>query len=177
MKGYYYLSLGLFIALVLGCNMKIMSQSLNNNEPNFWDNVRFGGSLGLGFGDGYFNGTITPSAVYDFNRYVSVGTAVNFSYVYERDFFESYVVGISLFGLFNPIPEIQLSVEPQQSFVTRNFDPRTEFADENYWVSALFLGAGFNTGNVTIGIQYDVLHDPGRSIFIDAWYPFVRVFL
>lgn len=152
------------------------AQNLNSNEPQFWDHVRFGGALGLGFGDGYFNATVTPSAVYDFNRYVSAGTAVNFSYVYERNFFESYVVGISLLGLFNPIPEIQFSVEPQQSFVSRNFDSRTGFADENYWVSALFLGAGFNTGNVTIGIQYDVLHDPARSIFIDAWYPFVRIF-
>ena len=138
--------------------------------------MRFGGSLGLGFGDGYFNASITPSAVYDFNSYVSAGTAVNFSYVNEKNFFESYVVGISLLGLFNPIPEIQLSVEPQQSYVSRNFDSRTGFPDENYWVSALFLGAGFNAGNVTFGIQYDVLHDPNRSIFIDAWYPFVRVF-
>jgi hypothetical protein len=145
-------------------------------EPRFGDKVRFGGSVGLGFGDGFFNASITPSAVYDFNRYISAGTAVNFSYVSERNFYESYVVGISLLGLFNPIPEVQISVEPQQSYVSRNWATSTGEPDENYWVSALFLGAGFNTGNVTIGIQYDVLHDPGRSIFTDAWFPFVRVF-
>ena len=83
---------------------------------------------------------------------------------------------VSLLGIFRPIPEIQLSVEPQQSFVSRNFANSTNIQDENYWIGALFLGVGFNTGNVTIGIQYDVLHDPGRSIYADSWFPFVRVF-
>jgi len=162
--------------LIMSLGTKLQAQSPYNETYSFWDNVRFGGGVGLGFGNGYFNGSITPTAVYDFNRYVSAGTALNLSYVNERNFFESYVVGISLLGLFNPIPEVQLSVEPQQSFVSRNFDSRTGFEDENYWVSALFLGAGFNSGNVTFGIQYDVLHDPNRSIFVDAWYPFVRIF-
>jgi hypothetical protein len=174
----YKHSLPLLISffLTLGYGTKLEAQAPYNEAYDFWDNVRFGGGLGLGFGNGYFNGSITPTAVYDFNRYVSAGTAINFSYVKERDFFESYVVGFSLMGLFNPIPEVQLSVEPQQSYVSRNYSSRTEFEDENYWVSALFLGAGFNAGNVTFGIQYDVLHDPNRSIFVDAWFPFVRVF-
>ena len=152
------------------------AQNLNSNEPQFWDNVRYGISGGGSFGSGNADATLSPIGVYRFNQYTSVGSALNFTYAKRNNLHESFVVGISLLGLFNPIPEIQFSVEPQQSFVSRNFDSQTGFADENYWVSALFLGAGFDTGNVTIGIQYDVLHDPGRSVFIDAWYPFIRFF-
>ena len=39
----------------------------NYRSPNFWDNVRFGGGLGLGFGNDFFSGSITPSAIYQVN--------------------------------------------------------------------------------------------------------------
>lgn len=163
--------------LFLLSSINLSAQSLPYaNTQNFWDKVQFGGGLGLGFGDGYFNGTISPSAIYNFNRYAALGTALNFTYAKEKNFYESYIVGFSLLAIFRPIPEIQISVEPQQSYVNRNFDSRTEFADQKYWVGALFTGIGFNTGNVTIGIQYDLLYDPGRSVYGSSWFPFVRVF-
>jgi len=165
---------GLFV-LILASNLSAQSLPYASTQ-NFWDRVQFGGALGLGFGDGYFNGTLAPSAIYNFNRYAALGTALNFTYAKEKNFYESYVVGFSLLGIFRPIPEIQISVEPQQSFVNRNFDSRTELADQNYWVGALYTGIGFNTGNVTIGIQYDLLYDPARSIYGTQWFPFVRVF-
>ena len=40
----------------------------------------------------------------------------------------------------------------------------------------LFIGAGYRSGNVTFGIRYDVLYDEKKSIYADAWVPFVRVF-
>lgn len=155
---------------------QINAQSLDSNDISFWDNVRYGGAFGLGFGSGYFDATLSPTAIYNFNQYAAIGSALNFTYAKRDNLYESYVVGISFLGIFSPIPEIQLSVEPQQSFVSRNFAAATTTPDEDYWVGALFLGAGYNMGNVTIGIQYDVLYDQGRSVFSDAWYPFFRVF-
>ena len=85
----------LFLSIVfLSTNcQKIHAQSLTSDQANFWNNVQFGGAIGLGFGDGYFNGTLAPSAIYNFNRYAAMGTAINFTYVKERNFYESYVVG------------------------------------------------------------------------------------
>ncbi|MFT5217580.1 MAG: hypothetical protein ACI83H_002720 [Glaciecola sp.] len=40
----------------------------------------------------------------------------------------------------------------------------------------LYLGAGYRTGNFTIGIRYDVLYDNEKSIFADPWMPFFRVY-
>lgn len=171
------LLLVVFIGLFYSIKIQyVNAQSLNNEPSNFWNNVSYGISGGGSFSSGNADATLSPVGVYRFNPYASVGSSLNFAYAKRKNSYESYVIGISLLGIFNPIPEIQLSVEPQQSFVSRNFDSRTEFTDENYWVSSLFLGVGFNAGNVTVGIQYDVLHDPGRSVFIDAWHPFLRVF-
>lgn len=166
----------LCVIVFLSFGVDGFSQSAPYAESNFWDKVQFGGGLGLGFGSGFFNATISPTAVYRINNAFSTGAGLNFTYASEKNFYESYVVGASLLALFNPIREIQLSSEFQQSFVSRNYDSRTFFRDEDYWVSALFLGIGFNTGNVTVGIQYDVLFDRERSVFGEAWYPFVRVF-
>lgn len=162
--------------IIFSITLNSQSQTLSTNDTNFWDQVQFGGGLGLGFGSGFFNATISPTAIYRFNEKFSAGTGLNFTYASEKNFYESYVVGASALALFNPIREIQLSSEFQQSFVSRNYDSRTFLSDEDYWVSALFLGIGFNTGNVTVGIQYDVLFDRQRSVFGEAWYPFVRVF-
>lgn len=166
----------LFPLIIFLLSFSSQSQSLYNDNSNFWNQVQFGGGIGLGFGSGFFNATISPTAIYRFNESFSAGTGLNFTYASESNFYESYVIGASALALFNPIREIQLSSEFQQSFVSRNYDSRTLFADEDYWVSALFLGIGFNTGNVTVGIQYDVLFDRERSVFGEAWYPFVRVF-
>lgn len=151
------------------------AQIENTTSSNFWDNVQFGGGIGLGFGNGYFTGSISPIGVYRFNEYVSTGVGLNFTYADEKNFYNSFVVGGSVLGIFNPTPQIQLSTEFQQSKVNRNFDANVPFEDDNYWVSGLFLGAGYTTGNVTVGIQYDVLYDRDKSIYGDAWFPFVRV--
>jgi len=148
------------------------------SQPNsFWRQVQFGGGLGLNFGNGFFNGSISPNAIYRFNPYVATGLGLNFQYSSQRDVYKSTVVGASAIGLFNPIREIQISTEFEQLYITRNFDENfVSNADDSYWYPALFLGLGCTNGNVTFGIRYDVLYDRNKSIYNDAWMPFVRVF-
>ncbi|MGC1632404.1 MAG: hypothetical protein WA749_09870 [Gelidibacter sp.] len=81
-----------------------------------------------------------------------------------------------MIGLFNPIPEIQLSAEFEELNVSRNWDDRLAIPNENYWYPALFVGAGFRSHNVAVGIRYDVLYDKAKSIYAKAWAPFVRVY-
>jgi hypothetical protein len=176
---YYIKKLGVNSALIGTLYFCFISmsyaQQLPETQANFWQNVRFGGGLGLSFGNGFFAGNIAPIGMYQINEYVSTGVGLNFAYTSERDFYESFVLGGSVLGFFNPIREIQFSTEFQQSYVSRNFDERTLFKDDKYWVPALFLGLGYTTNNITFGIQYDILYDRNRSIYNDAWFPFVRV--
>jgi len=144
---------------------------------NFWENVRFGGGIGLGFGDGFFSGTLAPIAIYEFNYQFAMGVGLNATYSKRRDFHKSTLLGGSVISLFNPIEAIQLSAEFEQLNVNRDFDEQfVSNQDTNYWYPALFLGVGYRTGRVTFGIRYDVLYDEDESIYPDAWLPFVRVF-
>jgi len=168
------LSFIVFFAFVLSIKAQ---NTVTNDASNFWQDVRFGGGLGLSFGDGFFSGTIAPSAIYQFNTQFSAGIGLNATYSKRKDVFKSTVLGGSILALFNPIRDIQLSSEFEQLNVNRDFDEDfASNADDNYWYPALFLGAGYRTGNITVGIRYDVLYDEAKSIYADPWMPFFRVF-
>ena len=148
----------------------------NTNDSNqFWNNVQFGGGIGVNFGDGFFSGALSPNAIYNINPYVATGVGLNFLYSSQRDVFKSTVVGGSIIGLFNPIPEVQVSTEFEQLYVNRDFDEQfVSNLDDKYWYPALFLGLGYRSGNVTFGIRYDILYDADTSIQNEAWMPFIR---
>ncbi len=147
-----------------------------NPKSEFWSHVMFGGGVGLSFGDGFFSGTLAPSAIYRFDEKLGVGAGLNMSYSSEKHFYESYILGTSIIGLYNVIPQLQLSAEFEQLYVNRDFDDQTIYLDESYWYPGLYLGAGFNAGNVTMGIRFDVLYDSYKSIYGNAYNPFVRFY-
>ena len=149
-----------------------------DNSSHFWDKVQFGGGLGLGFGSGYTNISVMPSAIYNINEVVAVGTGLQFGYLYQKNYYESFVWGGSLIGLVNPIPEIQLSAELEQVRVDTQYEATYNFPSysDSYWNTALYLGAGYRTKNVTIGARYDVLYNPNKSLYGSGFMPFVRVY-
>lgn len=150
--------------------------SQNDTSVNFWKHVRFGGGIGLSFGDGFFSGTLAPSAIYEFNDQFALGVGLNGTYNSLKNTYNSTVLGGSLIGLFNPIQQIQLSAEFEELNVNRNWDDRLDYQDQNYWYPALFMGVAYRSQNVAIGIRYDVLYDREKSIYADPWAPFVRVY-
>ena len=163
------------MTIVFSLNLSAQIQTARSSTE-FWNHVRFGGGIGLSFGDGFFSGTLAPSAIYEFSHQFSLGIGLNGTFNKQKNTYKSTVLGGSLIGLFNPIPEIQLSTEFEELNVSRNWDDRFARANENYWYPALFVGAGFRTRHVTIGIRYDVLYDKDKSIYADPWAPFVRVY-
>jgi len=138
---------------------------------NFWSQVRYGGGIGLSFGNESVQIGLTPSAIYQVNEHVALGLGLNYTYskIFDTKF-SAY--GGSIIGLVNPIPALQVSGEFEQLYVNRSFGP----ISDSYWLPALFLGAGFSTGPVTFGIRYDVLYDSDKSLYADPWLPFVRFY-
>ena len=167
-------SLRIFLSLFLGI---ILSQASNaqETENEFWRQVQFGGGLGISFGNGNLSGTIAPSAIYNFNEYVAMGPSLIFSYQ-SSDFFESTLYGGSWITLVNPIPEIQLSAEIEQLRVNQEIEFIDGIVEDDFWNTALFAGAGYRSGPVTIGIRYNVLYNDDDRVYATAWNPFVRVF-
>ncbi|PWH84155.1 alpha-ketoglutarate decarboxylase [Algibacter marinivivus] len=162
----------ILIFLFLGF-LKINAQEEKND---FWKHVRYGGGLGLNFGDGFFSATVAPSAIYQFDDNFAAGLGLNATFNNQKNVYKSTILGGSLVGLYNIIRELQISAEFEQLNVNRRFNVNTNIEDDNYWIPALYLGAGFRNGNVTFGIRYDVLYDDERSIYADPWAPFVRFF-
>ena len=150
------------------------------NNSDFWSKVRFGGAIGASFGNNYTDVMIAPGALYEVNQYYGVGLSLQGSYIQQRDIYDSWMYGGSIINVFNPIPQIQLSAELEQLRVNLDFDDRfTEIygnQDRDFWNTALFLGAGYRTQNVTIGIRYNVLFDDNDYVYSDSWMPFIRVY-
>jgi hypothetical protein len=163
----------IIVLLIMQTSANIQAQ---DERPSFWSNVQYGGGLGMSFGDGFFSGTIAPSAIYRFNDRIATGIGLSGTYISEKNFYNSAVIGASSITLFNFIREIQLSAEFEEYYVTRNFNDDLIYKDDDYWVPALFFGIGFQTQNVTMGIRYDVLYDSSKSVYANAYVPFVRVY-
>lgn len=169
------LSKKIFISLVFVlASFHSYSQGMGT-QGDFWEKVRYGGGLGLGFGNGTFNAAVSPSAIYQATDYFAVGLGLGLNYAKFRES-SLTAYGASLLSYFNPINVIQLSAELEQLRVNRRLDTPTGKLEDNYWSPALFLGAGYSNRNVTVGIRYDVLYKEGKSIYGNAWMPFVRVY-
>ena len=161
---------------ILGLLFLIAFSANSQTSPsNFWNDVRFGGGIGLGFSNGYFNGSIAPSAIYQVNEQFATGVSLNFNYAkFDDDRLLAY--GGSVLALYNPIPFIQLSSEWEQLRVNRTYALDGGNLEDNYWSPALFLGIGYSNRNVTFGLRYDVLYDDNKSIYTNALMPFIRLY-
>jgi len=160
------------VFLFIGFTVMGQSSRMNND---FWSHVYFGGGIGLGFTNGGFNGSISPSAIYRFNDQFATGASLNFNYAkYNEDKLLAY--GGSILSLFDPVPFLQLSVELEQLHINRTLALVGATIEDNYWSPALFLGIGYRNQNITFGLRYDILYDNDKSIYANALMPFVRIY-
>ncbi|MCL5127527.1 alpha-ketoglutarate decarboxylase [Algibacter sp. L4_22] len=175
MKLFFPINKALTVFLIFFISM--INQSYSQNfKSDFWEHVRYGGGIGLNFGDEFFSGTLAPNAVYEFNKSFSLGLGINGTYNSQKNIYKSTILGGSLIGYYNPINEIQISAEFEELNVNRRYNVNLNRPNENYWIPALYFGAGYRNGNVTFGIRYDVLYDTDKSIYSQAWAPFVRFY-
>jgi hypothetical protein len=156
---------------------EVNSQSIAANPSmNFWNEVQYGGGVGMNFSSGYTEITLAPSAVYPLNKFVSLGAGLIGSYTNSRNYFSTSIYGLSAISLFNPLNTIQLSIEVEQAKVRSTVQMTPNSITRNYWNTGLFVGAGYRNGNVTVGARYNLLFDKDKSINSDALMPFVRFY-
>lgn len=162
-----------FVVFFVVAISKVTGQNYGVENSPRW---RFGGGVGLNFGNNFFIGSLSPSAIYQFDSNLALGFGATGAYSKSRDRYSSTILGGSVLGLYNIIPEIQISAEFEELHVNRDYEYDGANRKDNYWYPALFLGAGFHSRNVTVGIRYDVLYEKGKSIYANAYMPFVRVY-
>lgn len=179
----------LIIPFFLSISTTIIAQPAKNDGEKYdiYKNWKFGGALGLGFGSGYTDITIAPSAIHEINPYLSLGLGLQGSYVSNKNIngyysdlqkYDSWIYGGSLIAISNPVPFLQLSAELEQLRVNNSYTYKNvaEKYNDSFWNTALFLGIGYNNGPVTIGVKYNVLYKEKDMIYSSAYLPFVRVY-
>lgn len=139
----------------------------------FWEKVQWGGTGAANFSNQFTSVSISPQAIYPVKSYYYTGVGLHYSYFRRRDVFTSNAYGATWLNFFNPIPEAQLSAELEQLRINNEL---ANGVKDDFWNTALFLGAGYRQQNFIIGIRYNVLFDEANNIYPQAWMPFVRVF-
>ena len=168
----------LAIVFLFGFKFEIYAQETPEikTKSDFLNRLQFGGGLGLGIGNGYADIMVAPSAIYNFNNYVSAGLGVQYNYVKQRDLYKANMYGGSVIALFNPLEELQISTELEQLRINRTFKGALGNDTQDFWNTALFVGAGYRNENVTVGVRYNVLHKDRDNIYAEAFMPFVRIY-
>ena len=120
-KTMIFLILSFFFLSTFSINAQQVYNSSENYEYN--KKWKFGGGLGLGFGSGYTDIMIAPSALYEFNPYFSLGVSLQTNYIQSKNRhyyynnvkeYKSWLYGGSILAISNPIAQIQISVELEQ---------------------------------------------------------------
>ena len=166
------------IITIIFIKSNVYSQEIETTpkaKNSLWNSVRFGGSLGLNFGNGNFTGIVAPSAIYDFNSVVSAGVGLSGAYASQNRFNASSFGG-SLITMVRPVRFLQVSAELEELYITRNYKLDGGNLKDQDWVPALWAGLGFTTGNVVTGIRYNLLHDSNKSFYSSAFMPFVSIY-
>ncbi len=146
-------------------------------KSDFWKHVQFGGGFGINIGSGFTDVTLAPSGIYNLNHYVSIGAGLQGSIVSQKDYYSSGIYGVNVLTLFNPVEEIQISLEVEQVRVNNTFrNPTMGTIKENFWNTGLFIGAGYRMENVTVGMRYNLLYNKDKNVYSDALMPFIRVY-
>ncbi|MGM0636596.1 MAG: hypothetical protein ACQESK_11070 [Bacteroidota bacterium] len=164
------------LLIILFFGFSCFVSKAQNQDTNFWKNVQFGGGAALNFSNQFTQVSVQPMAVYPLNKYYSPGVSLQYSYMRLKNEFETQFVGGSLINFLHPVPEIQLSVELEQLYINRKNYVENTVSKSNFWNTALFVGGGYRTNNVIVGIRYNVLFNQDKNVYPRAWMPFVRIF-
>ncbi|MDP3313614.1 alpha-ketoglutarate decarboxylase [Lutibacter sp.] len=154
----------------------VVGQNSELAPHRFMDDVRFGGGINMSFGTNYTTFSISPSALYDFSNSFAAGFGLKYVYVKTKSGYESTtnIFGGSIIALYKPASNFQISSEFEQLKMDKKF-----YFPENVsaWQPAWYFGIEYVTGNIAMGLRYDVLFDKQENLlYSSALSPVFRVY-
>lgn len=171
----------LIACLIVGLNLSAQEYDdfYQPRTTTFFSDVQFGGALALGFGNGFTNISVAPTALKPITEQFAAGLGLQFNYLRSKGFYESTSYGVNVLGIYSPVEMIQLSGELEQLRVNNTIwtdYSKINTINDDFWNTALFLGVGYTSGSATIGVRYNVLYKKNDLVYNQAWMPFIRIF-
>jgi len=167
-----------FLVILFSSVLYSQTQENQLKSPHpFWEKVQFGGGFGLNINSQFKEINLSPGAIYHFNPKIAAGIGLQGSFVSSDGDYSSALYGLSLISLINPIENFQISIEIEQLRVNRTLvmigGPNKT---ENFWNTGMFLGGGYGSDNVVVGIRYNLLYKETDYVYTSAMMPFIRVY-
>ena len=169
----------LFIFSLTLSTLAFSQVSQNQSIENNW---RFGGGLGLSFGNNsYFSFNISPSIGYMVANNFEVGGIAGYQYG-KDDYYKQNLFNVGPYINFYPIENIFLRANYMYYTGKQKYENSSPFYNSVSEIdideSALWLGAGYqSSGPVRFqaGVMYNVLYKENESIFSSGLQPFMGV--
>jgi len=161
----------IFIISMLLFSFSAFSQQKQKKKIGFY------GGFGLSLSTGYTYVSVQPGLIYHLHPKFKLGSGVQYTYLKSNKSYYgvnySYnIYGFNVMSLYNPIKEMEISFEFEDLYVNQKYNN----INNKFWSPALFGGMGYRYGPVVAGFKYNFLYDPKKSIYQDAFIPFVRVY-
>ncbi|NND63661.1 MAG: hypothetical protein HKN48_10785 [Flavobacteriaceae bacterium] len=135
--------------------------------------------FGLGFGLSFVGGTnvsLAPNVIYNASEKFSFGMGVQGSYTAIKDVQNTTTIGGNVIALYTPVKILTTLVEFTELNVSTKVDTPEGSEKDNFWDSALFLGAGININEkISVGAKYNVLYNEDESVYTSPVIPFVNI--
>ena len=151
---------------------------INQNQP-LNNNWRFGGGLGLSFGNnGYFGFNVSPSVGYMIANNLELGATAGYQYA-KDDYAKLNLFNAGPYVNFFPVENLFLRANYMHYTEKQKYNERYNYNYEtNLDESALWLGAGYQSSGpirFQAGVMYNVLYKENESIFSSGFQPFMGV--
>ncbi|MFC6267811.1 hypothetical protein [Frigoriflavimonas asaccharolytica] len=172
-KKLFFLSLTLFLSFNAIAQTQIDSLKTIENPIDGGKKLQFG----LGFGLNFVGGTslnLSPNLTYNVNEKISVGAGILVNYNAVKNIQTTTTAGVNALFFYKPIGKLITTAEFAEMYVNRNNKLLNN--KENFWDSALFVGAGYQiTSKISVGGKYNLLYKKDKSVYSSPFIPFVNI--
>ncbi len=162
----------LLMSLYLGMFSTISAQ-VDKKDKKF----SFYGGFGLSLSTGYTYISLQPGILYHVHPKMRLGAGVQYTYLksnksYYGVNYKYNIYGFNTLALYYPVKGLEISAEFEDLYVKQDYND----IENNFWSPALFGGVGYHYGPVVAGFKFNFLYDAEKSIYQDAFIPFVRIY-
>jgi hypothetical protein len=136
-------------------------------------------TFGCGFGLNFLGGTnitLSPNLMYAVSDKFSLGAGIQGSYISIKDVQTTTTIGLNVVGEYNLSKKLTTLVEFAELKVHTKQETLAGDIKNDFWESALFVGAGYNINDkISLGAKFNLLYDEDESVYASPIIPFVNI--